>query len=459
MQIPTFVIGPGDPEGRNFRFLAESVNLALLPPRQQVTAFDLPLALAAWASQGERECVACIPLSDEPGPVVVLRAEMFGHTGIGRLVYANAVLVDEIVLAALGGAPEKLLPLIPRPDQGKEFGMALLNVDQTTLPDFPAGDWANPDLGLGLAWQPRFIGVADVSIREPVLCAALASIDPSSQRQAVRGWTTSGCWLDRNSFDPAHLFWLVVGDPEDHVRQSRLTWQLTPDASAQPKALTPPSYIVWQSLHTALEPWRKLTVNEAWADWIPAFQPLSPRQVVALILSQATATFGQREMVAMLAKLALSTDQLFVTQALACFWQMVEADEPPADKVLLDMLVSHHPVAMAAMARHASDDRHAYLLAGLALLIKWRGKVAASAPFAQMIQFLLASGKVLPVPASQNEVRDVLSAIASACPHQLISLTRQLPPLVTAAGGSMASDDETLSTFLALTLTEQMEIS
>ncbi|MCU0884352.1 MAG: hypothetical protein MUC44_05285 [Beijerinckiaceae bacterium] len=196
------VMGPRS-SGRGYQILTET-GVPLLSAQARDLLDSLPLALAGWADTGEESFLACIPLTDDASPTLLIHGRYLGEAVAGSVAYANAVLVDQLLphpqLAELAHA-------IPTPDGSLAFALA----PTASGPDNLAlqGDWD----GFGLAWTDRILFIPVDAAPWPWLRSALHAIDPPEQRNRVRGWATSLGLPSTGSFVPARCFNLVVTAP------------------------------------------------------------------------------------------------------------------------------------------------------------------------------------------------------------------------------------------------------
>ncbi len=341
LTLPTYVIGPRNPDGRDFSFLAEALPVASLAPIAQSVAGALPLALSAWSRHGEPGCVAAVPLGDGDAPVLLMRVAMLGFTDIGRLVYANAVLVDAATLAALDHASERLLDVIPAPDGTATFGQMPLTIDADALAIGAVDAWP----GLGLGWQDRCILVDDAADAEAALRSALASIDPPEQKQRVRGWASSGGFTRVGGFDPGAAFQAVTMAEGSHpLPAAKLPYRAAQSGFSGDPAVVPASYLRWQEL-TGLFGYRSSGAAHSadvpgWLRWRFSDSMTGADAVIERVLLGAAATLAGPDIVRLLAVLVASGNDGLADPARALFWQLI-------DRQADDAAAAYYPAALA----------------------------------------------------------------------------------------------------------------
>ncbi len=350
--LPTYVIGPRNPEGRDFSFLAEASPIASLAPAAQAVAGALPLALSAWSRHGEAGCVAAVPLGDDDAaPLLVMRVAMLGFTDIGRLVYANAVLVDAAALTALDHASERLLDVIPVPDGSVHFGQTALTVDEASLRSGSSDEWP----GLGIGWQNRCVLVDSADDAQAALLSALASIDPPAQRQRIRGWASSGGFTRVGGFDPAVAFQLVaMADGAHALPVDALPYRASRSGFSGDAAIPPPSYHRWRALIGLLGFASAGSVRNTdlpiWLRWQFDDSKAEPGAVIERILRGAAGALAGPDVVRLLAMLAASGDDGLADPARNLFWQLIERQtDDSAAAFYPATLVKDHPAAVAPM--------------------------------------------------------------------------------------------------------------
>lgn len=342
LTLPTYVIGPRNPDGRDFSFLAEALPVASLAPSAQSVAGALPLALSAWSRHGEPGCVAAVPLGDGDAPVLLMRVAMLGFTDIGRLVFAHAVLADAATLAALDFGSEKLLDVIPVPDGNALFGQTPLTIDVDVLSSGTVEPWP----GLGLGWQDRCILVESAADAEAALRSALASIDPPEQRQRVRGWASSGGFTRVGGFDPGAAFQaLAIAEGSHPLPAAMLPYRAARSGFAGDPAMVPASYLRWQEL-TGLFGYKSTGAARSadlpvWLRWRFADSVAGGDAVIERVLRGAAAALAGPDIVRLLAVLVTSGNDGLADPARALFWQLI-------DRQADDAAAAYYPAALAA---------------------------------------------------------------------------------------------------------------
>ncbi len=316
--------------------------MASLAPSAQSVAGALPLALSAWSRHGEPGCVAAIPLGDGDAPVLLMRVAMLGFTDIGRLVYANAVLVDAETLAALDHGIEKLLEVIPTPDGSAIFGQVPLTIDAETLSAGTVEPWP----GLGLGWQNRCILVEEPADTEAALRSALASIDPPEQKQRVCGWASSGGFTRVGGFDPGTAFQAVAMAEGSHpLPAAMLPYRAAHSGFAGDPAVVPASYLRWQDLTGLFGYGSTGAVCGAdlpiWLRWRFEDSMATADAVIERVLRGAAAALAGPDIIRLLAVLVMSGNDGLADPARALFWQLI-------DKQADDAAAAYYPAALAA---------------------------------------------------------------------------------------------------------------
>lgn len=300
--LPTLVLGPRSAEGRDFQILAHSDAVAGLNPDEKALLFDLPLALSAWAAErgGETDIVACIPLGPKPSPQVVLRAVELGQTGIGSLVYGNAIVLSAAMARVIGNAPERLLPFIPLPDGSTGFADQPLAVPLANIPAFPQVAWP----GLGLAWRNRLIRIDHAAQRENALCSALTSIEPAGQRERVRGWTTSARMVGIGNFNPARAFQCIVTSeaPVADTGGRYLDYTITDTGPVGATVLPPQVYDSWLAFARLFGSSDQAV--PAWAQWRAEYATLDADALYASLTARAEAVLAASDLHALIIALA-----------------------------------------------------------------------------------------------------------------------------------------------------------
>lgn len=338
--LPTLVLGPRSAEGRDFQILAQSDAMSGLNPDEKALLYDLPLALSAWASErgDETDIIACIPLGPPPAAQIVLRAVELGRTGIGSLVYGNAILLSPAMARLIGQAPERLLPFIPLPDGSTHFADQQLTLPLAQIPAYPPVAWP----GLGLAWRNRLIRIDHAAQRENALCSALSSIDPPGQRSRVRGWTTSAHMVGIGSFNPARAFQCIVTSEAAAADTGGryLDYAITATGPAGATVLPPQVFDSWQGFARLFGATDQAV--PAWAQWRAEYATLDADALYASLMARAEAVLAAKDIHALIAALAAkavhdgadaSSDAAAMGRAArALFWQRVQREGSSEDR-------------------------------------------------------------------------------------------------------------------------------
>lgn len=291
-RIATLVIGP-QAGGRGYRVLARSPGPAISGAAEGRLS-ELALVIAGWAEQNEPPAAALIPLTDATAPAVLLRIAHLGSGSLGSIGFANGLLLDNAALAACGGRPETLLPLIPTPDGSRSFADAPLEVSQLA-PAPPPRDWA----GLGLEWRDRIVTVdaapADQRAREEeMLASILRSVGPAGPGSRVRGWATTASLPPGGSFAPARALQLIVVGP-DRRRPANLH-HLPARAGASgfdgERVDLPPSARAWERLKSLGAGDVDIAEAVGGLRWSPDDLDAAPADVVGPAAGQALRALG-----------------------------------------------------------------------------------------------------------------------------------------------------------------------
>lgn len=237
-QITTLVIGP-QAGGRGYQTLARSDGPPLSAEAEGRLG-ELALVLAGWADQAEDEppAIALLPLGPGATPALLLRLAYLGRASLGTSAFAHGLLLDGAALAACGGRPDLLLPLIPQPDGTRGFGAQPLTLAGPLPAPRSFGDWTR----LGLEWRDRLVSVASRGDEEPVLQAILATLPPVGGGTRLRGWATTAALPAVGGFVPARDLQVLVLSP-DRRRPERSHYLPAVAGAAgytgEPIALTP----------------------------------------------------------------------------------------------------------------------------------------------------------------------------------------------------------------------------
>jgi hypothetical protein len=294
LTLPTFLIGP-EARGRGYGLLAQ--HGAMAETEDHIWAADLAMMLAAWADIGEADLIACLPIRSGTSRVLI-RARFAGRAELGSVAFLHGVVLGPDDLAVLGHQPERVIGSIPAPGGGTDFGDALLTVQYldpvptVTLPD------------LSLAWHHRLI-VSDGSLDpQTLLCTALATITPESQRLNFGGWISSAKLPARGTLDPARDCALVIADElPEYWRGTHIAARLIAGKLISDELEPPPVYRAWCALTEAVGD--RIAPSLHWqAEWRNA----SADQVVAEQLRLLTSKLDLAAMTGLLCLLANSQE-------------------------------------------------------------------------------------------------------------------------------------------------------
>lgn len=204
IQIATAVIGPQS-GGRGYRVLARGGAVEISPSADgRITEFAL--ALAGWADEREPSAAALIPLDEDGGGWMLLRAAYLGAMPTGTVAFANCLILDSRCMHAIGGHAENLLPFIPLPDGSRDFAEEPTIVSLAPSPPAPRHDWT----GLGLEWRDRIVVVPAAADVEPTLRSILGDITPIGPDSRILGWSTTALLPSAGGFSAPRAFQLIV---------------------------------------------------------------------------------------------------------------------------------------------------------------------------------------------------------------------------------------------------------
>ena len=294
LTFPTFVIGP-ESQGRGYRLLKGRAD--------GLRTSDLAMILMEWARLREAAIVGRVPVK---GGTAIFRAQYLERASLGDVAHLNGIVIDTAQLACLGHRPELLLQFIPVPDGTTSFAEQALRV--LAVPRAPAlSDWP----GLGLAWRDRLILVSAAVDREKVLLEALASIEPSEQRERIKGWVTTTRLESRGELNLLDQSQLIVADVQGMARLPHLPYHLQQsDHNTGETVGAPQSWQAWTAYQSILSSEPAFARAQDAEHWEPSFSSLPADQLIDQALRAASGVLPHERMIDLLMVMIASSGSL-----------------------------------------------------------------------------------------------------------------------------------------------------
>ena len=315
IQLPGVTLGPRS-QGRNYGVTFRSEGLRL--PRPEENCLDeFALALAAWAdhaASGGAEGFCCFFRLADNGSWLLARARFLGRGGLGTVAAANGLIVPDEWVKGGGVRWRALADRIPEP-AGRGWTPTALEIETAEIlrPEPARPPQARP-----------LDRLAHALLRHPLRIEAEGSpreflgrlLDSPYAPDPAGGWCETGRLSRNGAFDPATAFDLIVHPPGDgppsddpgrrfaKVAGDTVSWSDIPES---------PAHELWEDL---LDAALTLPIRPAAREglsrliWRREYAPISPVELVRIIVQRASEALPDGEALDVLEALAKATARL-----------------------------------------------------------------------------------------------------------------------------------------------------
>ncbi len=283
MGFDWFSIGPAY-EGRGYGVRSWSKDLKFSDSEKKI-ADKLRLAVASWSARaGATVAAALIPPGDDrAGRSVLLLATQGQAAALGTQADAVCVLISSEQMRELDWRPHGLIPDLTQFKPTSGDGPVKLALA-------PASSERVPVLGDALAWDD-LAAVAPAGLNGLAFAmAVIESIDPSAQRERLRGWCAGGLISGSESLDARHAYgFLALPEAEislagwsgltasERDRSYRLSGDVTP----------PASWAAWRLLRSALVTSGRAGARLSEAPWHAEYGRMEPLAALTGLIREA----------------------------------------------------------------------------------------------------------------------------------------------------------------------------
>ena len=317
LQLPWVTLGPRS-QGRNYGVTFRSEGLRL--PRPEENCLDeFALALAAWADHaagGGAEGFCCFFRLADEGSWLLARARFLGRGGLGTVAAANGLIVPGEWVAGGGVRWRALAARIPDP-AGRGWTPTALEIETAEIlrPEPARPPQAQPLDRLAHALLRHTLRIEAEAPQAPgELLGRL--LDSAYAPDPAGGWCETGRLSRNGAFDPATAFDLIVHPPGDgppsddpgrrfaRVAGDTVSWSDIPES---------PAHELWEellevALARPIRPAAHMGLSRL--RWRREYAPVSPVELVRMIVQLASETLPDGEALDVLEALAKATTQL-----------------------------------------------------------------------------------------------------------------------------------------------------
>lgn len=204
--LPRVIFGP-KAQGRSYDLLFRTDERWLTVKARSVVS-DFVLALSGWARPGRSTFYACLPLDEDTGSALLVRAANGQASELGSVAMAYGFVLSRDVLAAIDNAPWRLAPYLPAPT--KRSWAEPLAIEPFTPSDFRPEGPSTERLGRYLAHRPLAVTIAQDVNAQAVAATVLEGYHRRSPEGPPIYWCTTGSMPRSGWLDPEKIFRLFV---------------------------------------------------------------------------------------------------------------------------------------------------------------------------------------------------------------------------------------------------------